>query len=199
MLTLLYLHRKRAAQYTICVILAAHPIACRKQEVAEDPGQVRGSRKGSVQKREDRDGQETPGPHPKLTPEEVVRLQVEAIRNNDASDSGIAIAYRFLAPEYRDETGTVLRFAAIVKTPTFGALLGFQKVEYGRVRVEEDRAQQIVLLEDRDGNLDMFLFELIKLRDGPHQGCWMTNGIHPNSLDISIWTAPPCTRLAVSK
>lgn len=170
-------NRNDAAKFLFCAVLAANSLACRKSDVPAQHTQDDGNpgAAGSVSEAD-------VGPRPSLSPKDVVRLQLEAMQNNDANDSGIAMAYRFVSPDFRKQTGTVMRFAAILRTPTYQALLGNRTVEYGPVRVVDEHADQIVLLEDEQGNIDIFLFQLIRLDDGPHVGCWMTNGIHPNSL-----------------
>ena len=62
-------------------------------------------------------------PDPALTPEQVVRIQLEALRNNDAGDRGIAVAFRFASPGNRQNTGPLPRFkkrhlAALLKQQT---------------------------------------------------------------------------------
>lgn len=35
------------------------------------------------------------GPNPSLSPDQVVQIQLEALKHNDLTDSGIALVYRF--------------------------------------------------------------------------------------------------------
>lgn len=184
-----------AAKLIFCAILAA---SCRKSDLPENP--ARQTQNNGNQGVAGSDGQSGLGPRPNLTPHDVVRIQLEAMQNNDGKDTGILTAYRFVSPDFRKQTGTVMRFAAILRSPTYRALLGFRTAEYGPVRMENEHADQIVLLEDDQGNIDMFLFELIKLDDGPQVDCWMTNGIHPNSLDAANQGASIscCAEFAVS-
>ena len=46
-----------------------------------------------------------PAPSPGYSPGEVVQILVEALRENDADDSGIAVVFRFASPENRSVTG----------------------------------------------------------------------------------------------
>ncbi|MSV29914.1 MAG: hypothetical protein EXQ52_14390 [Bryobacterales bacterium] len=58
-------------------------------------------------------------PGPALTPAEVVRTQITALRNNDKprKDAGIATAFRFASPGNRAATGPLDRFILMVKGP----------------------------------------------------------------------------------
>ena len=62
---------------------------------------------------------DAPVPKPELTPEQVVEIQVEALRKNDVPtpDAGIATTFRFASPGNRKVTGPLERFAPIVKAP----------------------------------------------------------------------------------
>jgi hypothetical protein len=49
-------------------------------------------------------------PSPLLSPDEVVKIQVAALKDNDASNSGIELTFRFASPENRSTTGPLDRF-----------------------------------------------------------------------------------------
>ena len=53
---------------------------------------------------------EDPDPSPEWTPAEVIRMQVEALQNNDtpSPDTGIATAFRFASPGNRAATGPLV-------------------------------------------------------------------------------------------
>ena len=54
-------------------------------------------------------------PNPNLTPEDVIRIQVEALQNNDSQDTGIEITFRFASPANRQLTGPLNRFKRMVR------------------------------------------------------------------------------------
>ncbi|MEP0546721.1 MAG: DUF4864 domain-containing protein [Rhodothermales bacterium] len=125
-----------------------------------------------------------PVPSPDLTPEEVVRLQVEALQHNDEPrpDAGIETAFRFASPSNRRATGPLARFAAMVKGPVYGDMLGFESAEYGEMRVEGDLAAQRVTLVQSDGRRVRFVFGLSKQTAGRCAGCWMTDTVVPEPM-----------------
>ena len=120
-----------------------------------------------------------PQPSPDLSPEAVVRLQVEALQRNDEphSDAGIEAAFRFASPANRRATGPLERFTAMVKGPAYGAMLGFERAEYGEMRVDGDRAAQRVVLVQPDGRRVSYVFGLSKQRGGTYDECWMTDSV----------------------
>jgi len=48
-----------------------------------------------------------PKPSPNFSPQDVVKIQLDALQNNDLlpKDFGIQVAYRFASPENRRNTG----------------------------------------------------------------------------------------------
>jgi hypothetical protein len=124
-------------------------------------------------------------PRPELTPEQVVKIQLEAIRESDGSDEGLATAYRFNSPDHKQRMGTVGRFGEIVKSSKFQAMLGYRAAEYGSTRIEGGRARNIVTLQDEQGRVQMFLFELRKQETGPDKGCWLTERFYPSELNFA--------------
>ncbi|MEM8556868.1 MAG: DUF4864 domain-containing protein [Bacteroidota bacterium] len=122
---------------------------------------------------------EEPQPSPDLTPEEVIRLQVEALQQNDTPypDAGIEAAFRFASPANKQATGPLRRFAEMVKGPVYGAMLGFERAEYGPIQVQGDRAVQRVTLVQPDGRRVSYVFGLTRQTEGAYDGCWMTDAV----------------------
>ena len=54
-------------------------------------------------------------PRPELSPEEVIRIQLEALRHNDEQDRGIEVAFRFASPANRASTGPLPRFIRMIE------------------------------------------------------------------------------------
>ena len=121
-----------------------------------------------------------PEPSPDLAPEEVVRIQVEALRQNDEphDDAGIEAAFRFASPGNRRATGPLPRFTEMIKRG-YADMLGFERAEYGPVRVEGDQARQWVTFVQADGARSAYVFGLSRQRGGACDGCWMTDAVVP--------------------
>lgn len=131
-----------------------------------------------------------PEPSPDLTPAEVVGIQLDALRANDAPypDAGIETAFRFASPANQVATGPLDRFAVMVKGPVYGDLLGFARADRGSIAVEGDRAAQRVTLTHADGRRAIYVFVLSRQDGGPCDGCWMTDAVTRRPLPESAPT-----------
>ena len=117
-------------------------------------------------------------PLPTLAPEDVVRIQLEALRRNDTGDGGIAIAFRFATPDNRRSTGPLSRFARMIKQGPFALMLTFTVAEYGPVEVVDRRARQRVTLFAPGVAPVTYVFYLERQAEqGPLMDCWMTAGV----------------------
>ena len=116
-------------------------------------------------------------PNPNLTPEDVIRIQVEALQNNDRDDTGIEITFRFASPANREFTGPLNRFKRMVKSPAYSPMLNHKLAEYGPLEVSEESASQRVTIIDPNGNATVYLFSLSKQSDPSCEGCWMTDSV----------------------
>lgn len=125
-----------------------------------------------------RQADDGPHPHPSLAPADVVRIQIEALRGNDAADRGIAIAYRFASPDNRRSTGPLGRFAAMIKQEPYVMMLRHTHAVYGPVTVAGRRAAQRVVLSAPGRAPVTYVFHLARQEDaGPLHGCWMTEAV----------------------
>lgn len=124
------------------------------------------------------DADDGPHPHPSLAPADVVRIQLEALRGNDADDRGIEIAYRFASPDNRRSIGPLSRFATMIKREPYAMMLRYTDVEYGPVTVAGRRAAQRVILSAPGRTPVTYVFHLARQEiAGPLHGCWMTEAV----------------------
>ncbi len=120
---------------------------------------------------------EGPVPSPRYSPEEVVRIQVDALRNNDDDDRGIEIVFRFASPANRSATGPLPRFAAMIRGPVYHPMLNHLSAVYDDMQVAGDLAMQQVAIASRDERVFVYAFILRRQKEGPYTGCWMTEGV----------------------
>ena len=111
-----------------------------------------------------------------LAPEDVVRIQLEALRKNDGEDRGIAVAFRFASPANKRSTGPLPRFISMIRNGPYSLMLAYRKILYAPVRVEGDTAMQRVTLIGKERVAD-FVFLLGRQRSAPCRGCWMTEAV----------------------
>lgn len=116
-------------------------------------------------------------PDATLSPGEVIRIQLEALRHNDEHDRGIAVAFRFASPSNRTNTGPLLRFIAMIKEGPYALMLGFREAAYGPVETVSDRARQRVTLTGARETVTYWFF-LSRQSEPPYVDCWMTDAVH---------------------
>lgn len=116
-------------------------------------------------------------PNRLLFPKDVVRLQLDALKNNDSEDNGIRAAFRFSAASQRESTGSLGQFASLVKGPLYRAMLNHEKEEFESTTVHGDSAIQKVRLIGTDGDVAFFAFFLSKPYSGAFKGCWLTDSV----------------------
>ena len=113
-------------------------------------------------------------PTPALTPLEVVEIQLEAMRNNDAQDKGISVVYRFASPQNRSQTGPLLRFAQMLKQGPYALMLNYDSVVFDDAEIVGNRARVRVVLFNQRQKLG-FYFILSRQQEEPYKNCWMTD------------------------
>lgn len=118
-------------------------------------------------------------PRPDLSPEDVVTIQLEALRHNDSPsrDAGIATTFRFASPANRVATGPLDNFAELVKASAYRAMINHRRVERGPMHVEGEDARQRVVVYSATGARVAYLFVLSRQHGGAYDGCWMTDGV----------------------
>ena len=120
---------------------------------------------------------ELPQPNVELSPEQVVKIQLEALQNNDETNEGIKIAFNFASPDNKRYTGPLNKFIRMVKNPLYRPMLNFKAAEYDPIEISGDTAIQRVVLIDANGQANVYIFSLSKQTDGPCQGCWLTDSV----------------------
>ena len=118
-------------------------------------------------------------PEPKLKPNDVVRLQLLAMQQNDDSDFGIEVTFRFASPANKKQTGPLKRFIGLVRNPTYRPLLNHINATFLELTVEEVFAVQDVIITTYNGERIGYRFRL-SIQKGPlYPGCWMTDSVTP--------------------
>ena len=118
-------------------------------------------------------------PEPELKPNDVVRLQLLAMQQNDDSDFGIEVTFRFASPANKKQTGPLKRFISLVRNPSYRPLLNHINATFIELTVEEVFAIQDVIITTSNGERIGYRFQL-SIQKGPlYPGCWMTDSVIP--------------------
>jgi hypothetical protein len=126
-----------------------------------------------------------PQPKPEFSPEDVIRIQLDALRHNDASnDEGIATAFNFASPGNRVYTGPLSRFKQIVRNPVYSVMLNHRQADYETASIVGALARQRVMVIGENSQTVIYTFTLSRQRDPRYRDCWMTDGV---SVDAMFW------------
>lgn len=126
-----------------------------------------------------------PSPNPDLNANEVIRLIVDALQDNDspAPDSGLALAFRFASPANRRRFGSLDRFCEMARSPVYQPLINHHMAQYGVIVTRDTQVgrivSQAVWVFDRHGRGVAFTFMLTKQKSGKYKDCWMTDAVMP--------------------
>lgn len=120
-------------------------------------------------------------PHPSLSPREVVRIIMTALRQNDVPgpDRGIDVTFRFASPANKRSTGPLARFKAMVKGPAYGVMIGHRSVMFENYEVSGDHARIDAVLVAANGRSFGFRFGLSRQHGNRFEGSWMTDSVVP--------------------
>lgn len=118
-------------------------------------------------------------PRPAYPPDKVVRIQIEALGDNDRPhpDAGIEITFRFASPANKKVTGPLPRFIEMVHNAAYRPMLNHQGARYGKLKREGNHASQTVILKIGDGSRVGYLFQLSRQSEAPYKDCWMTDSV----------------------
>lgn len=127
------------------------------------------------------EGATLPRPSVELEPQDVVKIVVEALSNNDEpyANAGIETTFSFASPANRVNTGPLDKFSRMVKGPPYGIMVDHAKSDFSEVFLAGNKAYQMVHLTSSDGRAVVFAFRLSKQFDGEFKDMWMTDAVWP--------------------
>ena len=119
-------------------------------------------------------------PNPNIKPEEVVKIQLEALQNNNLpyQDFGISQTWEFAHPLNRKYTGPLSNFTSMMKAGTYSLILEHRNHNIILVSQNDDTVNFFVEITDKIGNKVGFKWIVKKvLTEGVFKDCWMTSGV----------------------
>ena len=119
-------------------------------------------------------------PNANIKPEEVVKIQLEALQNNNSpyQDFGISQTWEFAHPSNRKFTGPLSKFTKMMKSGTYSLILDHINHNIILVSANEDTVNFFVEITDKAGNKVGFKWIVKKvLTEGEFKDCWMTSGV----------------------
>ena len=129
-------------------------------------------------------------PNNLILPEEVVKIQLVALMNNDKifEDSGIEQTWNFAHPNNKKNTGPLPNFKMMIKGNSYQMLLNHLSHTITNVGNSDKWAQFEVIILDKEKIYHKFNWQVEKFTlEGPLQGCWLTTVVsNPIPLGSSI-------------
>lgn len=125
---------------------------------------------------------------PDLSPEQVVKLQLDSLRQTATDPESLIVCYSLAAPSNRIATGPIDRFARLIRLPEYRVLVGHRRALVGRAIVMEDDPSQVAVFVTVTADSETpsgFRFYLGKQNEPPHAGCWMTTAVKPYQMPKS--------------
>ena len=118
-------------------------------------------------------------PNPNLKANEVVMIQLKAMKQNDQTNKGIEITFRFASPKNKIRTGPLSRFIMLVKNPAYSPLLNHLSSTFLDLKYNGNQAIQEVIITTVKGSVKGFRFFLSLQEDDEFKDCWMTDAVMP--------------------
>jgi hypothetical protein len=122
--------------------------------------------------------QHLPQPNPLLSPDDVVKIQLDALQNNDlmANNEGIRFAFTYASPLNRQALGSLDDFIKLLSQTIYRRMIGFERAELDLMQIEGEMARQDVHLLQKRGCFS-YLFLLSRQHSEPYDGYWMTDAV----------------------
>ncbi len=117
-------------------------------------------------------------PNPNLSPDDVVRLQLEALQRSAQAPEAFADCFAFASPSNRRIVGRLDQFQSMLEA-SYPALIGYREVLVGRASVDGLDAHVLVTGIDANGISMGYEFFLSKQTHIPYRDCWMTDSVFP--------------------
>ena len=119
-------------------------------------------------------------PTPEINPEEVVKIQLSSLMNNNEPylNAGIEQTWEFAHPSNRAFTGPIQRFTQMMYAPSYAVMLDHKKHDIIEVKLDKNIAYFFIELTSIDGKMFGFKWTLEKVKEeGGFKDCWMTTAV----------------------
>ena len=119
-------------------------------------------------------------PTPEINPEEVVKIQLSSLMNNNEPylNAGIEQTWEFAHPSNRAFTGPIQRFTQMMYAPSYAVMLDHKKHDIIEVKLDKNIAYFFIELTSIDGKMYGFKWTLEKVKEeGGFKDCWMTTAV----------------------
>ena len=116
-------------------------------------------------------------PNEKLLPYDVVKIQLEALKNNNKNDDGIKVTWLFAHPDNKKVTGPYERFRIMIYGEQYKFLINHSSHKIKLIT--NDLKTFIYRIEILSANKQLFFYEwhVQKGSDKECKNCWFTSSV----------------------
>ena len=129
-------------------------------------------------------------PNSSIKPSEVVKIQLNGIKNNnqDFKDSGIEQTWNFAHPKNKKVTGPLDNFKRMIKGDSYQMMINHLSHTITELGSEDNWAQFEVIILDKNKIYHKFNWQVEKYtNEGALKDCWLTTMVsNPIPLGSSI-------------
>ena len=117
-------------------------------------------------------------PSPSYSPQVVIEIQLLGLQASSPETiidgKGIEQVWNFAHPANKAVTGPLTRFRTLFDNPSYAPLVNHVSHVIDVMDLSETTAIFVVKIQGQDGKSYGYLWNLMKVEDGPQDGSWMT-------------------------
>jgi len=116
-------------------------------------------------------------PNEKLSPYDVVKIQLEALKNNDKDDEGIKQTWLFAHPENKKSTGPYERFRIMIYGAQYKSLLNHSSHKINLIMNTPNKHIFKIEILAKDKQLLFYEWHVQKATEENCNNCWFTSAV----------------------
>ena len=120
---------------------------------------------------------ESISPNEQLKPYEVVKIQLEALKNNNKNDDGIKVTWLFAHPENKKITGPYERFKIMIYGQQYRQLLNHDSHKINLVMNTPNTYMFKIKILTKDKQLLFYEWHVQKASEEDCIDCWFTSSV----------------------
>ena len=116
-------------------------------------------------------------PNEKLLPYDVVKIQLEALKNNNKNDEGIKQTWLFAHPDNKKNTGPYERFRIMIYGVQYSPLLNHSSHKIDLLMNTPDKHIFKIEIFSKDKKLLFYEWHVQKASEKNCNNCWFTSAV----------------------
>ena len=116
-------------------------------------------------------------PNKKLDPYDVVKIQLEALKNNDQKDQGIRQTWLFAHPDNKKATGPFARFRIMIYGALYRPLLNHSSHKINLLMNTPDKHIFKIEILTKEKKLFFYEWHVQKASEKNCNNCWFTSAV----------------------